>query len=233
MITRTYLLLAGLIMVTQLTGLRADQVRYLQGGRPDPIALLAPPPLPGSEEQMTDLAAVVRVEQHTSAADRAVAYSEKKFDVFVFAAAVGEDFKPGRYPQLEAFFRRLEKTTDEITNRAKDYWQRDRPYVVEPALAKGELEKSFSYPSGHSTRGMVFALALADLFPSQRDAILAEGRTLGWHRVQIARHYPTDVYAGRILAQAIFRELQGSSAFQADFEQVRHEVHAAELMPVL
>ena len=55
---------------------------------------------------------------------------------------------------------------------------------------------------------MVLAFVLADLFPAQRDAILAQARQIGWHRVQIARHYPTDIYAGRVLAQAIVCEMK-------------------------
>ena len=224
MITRKILLITGLIALAHVAPLRAGETRYLPVGQPDPIALLAPPPVAGSAEQAADLATVVNIEHQTSATDRATAYAERCFDVFVFTGAIGADFKPGRYPHLEALFRQLGKITDEITNRAKEHWRRDRPYVIDPDLAKGELENSFSYPSGHSTRGMMFALVLTELFPAQRDAILAEGRTIGWHRVQIARHYLTDVYAGRVLAQAIFRELQNSSAFQADFKQVQQEV---------
>ena len=53
-------------------------------------------------------------------------------------------------------------------------------------------------------------------------------RDLGWHRVWIARHYPTDIYAGRVLAQAIVRELKSSPAFQRDFAQVKSEIERAK-----
>jgi hypothetical protein len=35
------------------------------------------------------------------------------------------------------------------------------------------------------------------------DAITPKRCSIGWHRVEIARHYSTDIYAGRILAQVI------------------------------
>ncbi|HEX4350146.1 MAG TPA: phosphatase PAP2 family protein, partial [Verrucomicrobiae bacterium] len=104
---------------------------------------------------------------------------------------------------------------------------RPRPYVLDPTLASGKLEKSFSYPSGHSTESMVLALVLADLFPEHRDAIIAKARSIGWHRVEIARHYPTDIYAGRVLAQAIVREMKRSPDFQHDFAAAQAELTAA------
>ena len=115
-----------------------------------------------------------------------------------------------------------------MTDNAKDFYKRPRPYVTDPSLANGKLEKSFSYPSGHSTESMVLALVLADLFPDKHDAIIAEARSIGWHRVQIARHYPTDIYAGRVLAQAIVRQMNKNDEFQNDFAEAKAEIAAAQ-----
>jgi acid phosphatase (class A) len=75
---------------------------------------------------------------------------------------------------------------------------------------------------------MVLALVLADLFPDQHDAIIAEARAISWHRVEIARHYPTDIYAGHVLAQAIVREMKARPDFQRDFAEVKAELAAAQ-----
>jgi acid phosphatase (class A) len=75
---------------------------------------------------------------------------------------------------------------------------------------------------------MVLALVLADLFPDHREGIVRIARDIGWHRVMIARHYPTDIYAGRVFAQAIVRELKSSADFQRDFAAVKSELSAAE-----
>jgi acid phosphatase (class A) len=92
------------------------------------------------------------------------------------------------------------------------------------------LEKSFSYPSGHSTESMVLALVLADMVPDRHDDIMAEARSIGWHRVQIARHYPTDIYAGHVLAQAIVKQMKKSDAFQKDYAEAKKETDAARAM---
>ena len=53
-------------------------------------------------------------------------------------------------------------------------------------------------------------------------------RLMGWHRVQIARHYPTDFYAGRVLAQAIVKQLKKSEMFPKEFAEVKAEITAVQ-----
>jgi acid phosphatase (class A) len=208
--------------------LRADETNnYLPAGKPDATILLAPPPLPGSPEQAADLAEVQAVYHSASSNETAMAYSERKFSIFTFTPVIVEFFQSNNLPKTTAFFQRVQKQAEAVTDEAKDFYKRPRPYVVDPGLANGKLEKSFSYPSGHSTESMVLALVLADLFPAQHDAIIAKARSIGWHRVEIARHYMTDIYAGRVLAQAIVREMKASPDFQKDFEEAKAEIAAA------
>jgi acid phosphatase (class A) len=201
---------------------------YLPGGKPDATVLLAPPPLPGSPEQAADLAEVRAVYRSADSNEIAAAYSERKFSVFTFTPVIGEFFQPNNLPKTAAFFERVQKQAEIVTDQAKDFYRRPRPYTIDTNLANGKLEKSFSYPSGHSTESMVLALVLADLFPAQHDAIIAKARNIGWHRVEIARHYMTDIYAGRVLAQAIVREMKASSDFQRDFAGAQAEIAAAQ-----
>jgi acid phosphatase (class A) len=206
---------------------QTSQLHYLTGKKPDAIALLAPPPLPDSPEQAADMAEVQAVYHAAPSNDMVIAYSQKKFTIFNFTPAIGAFFVPGKLPKTEAFFNRVQTDAETITDNAKDFYKRPRPYVTDPSLANGKLEKSFSYPSGHSTESMVLALVLADLFPDKHDAIIAEARSIGWHRVEIARHYPTDIYAGRVLAQAIVKQMVKSEAFQKDFAEAKAEIATA------
>ncbi len=52
---------------------------------------------------------------------------------------------------------------------------------------------------------------------------------IGWHRVQIARHYPTDIYAGHVLALAIVEQFRKSDAFEREFDEVKAELAAAQI----
>jgi acid phosphatase (class A) len=205
-----------------------SHLQYLTGKKPDATELLAPPPLPGSPEQAADLEEVRAVYHAASSNDVAAAYAEKKFSIFNFTPAIGVFFQSNNLPKTTAFFEKVQKDAAAVTDEAKDYYRRPRPYTTDPSLANGKLEKSFSYPSGHSTESMVLALVLADLFPDKRDAILAEARSIGWHRVQIARHYPTDIYAGRVFAQAIVKQMVKNDDFQKAFAKARAEITAAQ-----
>ncbi len=202
----------------------AGRLYYLPAGKPDAVALLAPPPLPGSAEQDADMAEVAAVHRACTAEEAALAHAEKKFSVFTFTPAVGDFLKPDRLPRTAAFFGRVQRDAAVATDAAKGQWKRPRPYTLDPTLAAGKLEKSFSYPSGHSTEATVLALVLAELFPDRREPILAVSRDVGWHRVLIARHYPTDIFAGRVFARAIVRELKASPDFQRDFADAKAEI---------
>lgn len=198
---------------------------------PDAISaanLLAPPPLPGSAEQAADMDTVHSVYRTAADTDKSAAYGEKKFTVFNFTGAVGPFFVETNLPKTTEFFNKVQKDGETITDAGKDYFKRPRPFVTDPSLANGKLEKSFSYPSGHSTESMVLALVLAEIFPDKEDAIIAHARQMGWHRVQIARHYPTDIYAGRTLAKNIVREMNKSADFQHDLAEAKAEVAAVQ-----
>ena len=208
----------------------AEDLHYLPDGKPNAIALLAPPPLPDSPEQAADLQEVRTVSQSAPDSDVAVAKTETKFTIFTFAPEIGSFFEPGKFPKTEALLDNVQGDAETVVDNAKNYWKRPRPYKVDPSLASGKLEKSFSYPSGHSTESMTLALVMAELFPEHRDAIIGEARNIGWHRVEIARHYPTDIYAGRVLAQAIVRDMKKDADFQKDLAAAKAEIAAAQVM---
>jgi len=201
--------------------------RYFSPDQFDAVALLAPPPAPGFAEQTADLASARAVFKAATPAEQARAEKDASLSLFNFAPAIGSFFQPGRLPKMEALFEIVKTNTSEAINTPKDHWKRARPYELDPELLLGKPEKSFAYPSGHATRGTVQSLLLAELFPEKREAILAFGRDIGWDRVLIGKHFPTDIHAGRVLGQAIVRELKANSAFQRDFAEVKAEVQVA------
>ncbi len=206
------------------------ELHYLTAGEPNATNLLAPPPLADSAEQAADLAEVRAVLHDAPSNEVAAALIENKgVELAYFTPVVGDLLTSGQLPKTEAFLKSVHQDAASIVDAAKDFWHRPRPYVTDPSLAPaGKLQKSFSYPSGHSTESMTLALVLADLFPDKRAALVAEGRSIGWHRVEIARHYPTDIYAGRVLAQAIVRAMEANPDFQKDLAEAKAEIAAAK-----
>jgi len=216
------------IAITPLRAADTNSYSYLPPGEPSAAVFLAPPPTPGSQEQAADMAAVVAAFRACTTNDYALAFSEKKFSIFNFTPAIGTFFQPGKFPKAEAFFERVQKEAEIVTDAGKDFWKRPRPFMTDTNLAVGKLDTSYSYPSGHSTEGTVLALVLSDLFPDKHDGIMEVSRNLGWHRVWIARHYPSDIQASRAYAQTIVREMKKNPVFQRDFAEVQAEIATAK-----
>ncbi len=205
---------------------KAVAFSFLAAGQIHAADVLPPPP--SAEAERAAAMETVRAVYHAaSEADKNAAYAEKKFSVFNYTDAVGSYFVETNLPKTAAFFEKVQKDAEAVTDEGKDFFHEPRPFTTDPSLANGKLEKSFGYPSGHSTEATSLALVLAEILPGQRDAILAHADLMGWHRVQIARHYPADIYAGRELARAIVRELKQSQAFQKEFAEVKTELNAA------
>jgi acid phosphatase (class A) len=200
--------------------------RYLAPGRPDGIALLPPPPTVGSAEETADLATARAVFHGRTPADEKRAVKNSSLSFSLFAPAIGPFFEPARLPKTDALMLKVKKEIGDIIDIPKDHWKRRRPYQLDASLSLGQPEQSSSYPSGHSTRGTVYSILLAEIFPEKREAILEIGRDIGWDRIVIGKHFPTDVYAGRVLGKAIVRELLESPAFQRDLAEAKEEAAA-------
>jgi len=201
---------------------------YLTPGHPDSVALLAPPPAPGSAEEAADLATVRAAVKARTPAEKARALKDANLSIFLFEPAIGPFFEPGKLPKTEALFQKVKNDLGAPIGAVKEHWKRRRPYEVDERLSSGPPENDHGYPSAHSTRGTAQALILAQLFPEQKEGILEIGRNLGWDRVLLGKHFPTDIYAGRVLGQALVRELMASPAFQRDLAEAKAEVHAAQ-----
>ena len=220
-------LVLGTLALT--SGAKESELHFLAPNTPSAAELLSPPPLLGSPEQLADLETVRRVYQAATDGDKQAAYDEKKFSVFNFTSAVGPWFTSTNLPLTTAFFEKVQLDAETVTDLGKDHFQRPRPFMTDPSLANGtKLEKSFSYPSGHSTESMVLALVLADLLPDKHDDIVAHARLMGWHRVQNARHYPSDIFAGRTLAQNIARSFKDNAEFAKEFAAAKAEIAAVQ-----
>ena len=223
--TFAFLLLLPLLLSTSQLFAEAP---YLAPGHPDGVALLAPPPAAGSGEEAADLIAVHSAFQSRTPTEKDRAMKDAGLSFSLFEPAIGPLFQPGKLPKTEALLKKVKAEIGEIIDIPKDHWKRKRPYELDQHLSLGDPEPSCGYPSGHSTRGTVYALLLAELFAEKSDAILAIGRDIGWDRVLIGKHFLSDIQAGRVLGQAIVRELLSSPAFQHDLAEAKAEIQAAQ-----
>ena len=98
----------------------------------------------------------------------------------------------------------------------KYHYNRPRPYKLAPLLNidldTNEIEDttsdSPSYPSGHSTQGILIGNYLAYKNPLHRGKFLKLGRDIARSRVIAKVHYPSDVDMGEMIANDMFEYLK-------------------------
>jgi undecaprenyl-diphosphatase len=79
---------------------------------------------------------------------------------------------------------------------------RGRPAAVSDCVALVQEPDRFSFPSGHATASMSVALAYGIAFPAWALPLLLLALLVGFSRVRLAVHYPSDVLVGQLIAGA-------------------------------
>jgi acid phosphatase (class A) len=200
---------------------------------PDSLSLLPPPPAPGSpgfarDEAMRTSAQALkgtpRWSLAISDADLQLPHAAK-----TFSCAANIPISKEQTPHLYTLISRSFVDLGLSTYRAKDYYQRVRPFVMHHETTctpadEAKLAKNGSYPSGHSTLGWGWALILTELVPDNTNAIQARGRDFGESRIICNVHWQSDVDAGRVVAAATVARLHADSGFQADLAAAKDEI---------
>ncbi|MBO6216204.1 MAG: phosphatase PAP2 family protein [Prevotella sp.] len=145
-----------------------------------------------------------------------------------FSGAFGMTISPELTPEINNFAGGASGDGHRANKRVKDYYKRIRPYVVfaEPSLVPETDEKestSYCYPSGHATRGYVYAMALALIEPDSADVLMKRAYDYALGRVVAGYHYKSDIDASAILAASVMRALAGNDAFKKQMEKAKKE----------
>jgi acid phosphatase (class A) len=210
---------------------------YLERNQlPDSLALLPPPPAAGSAAEAADLEAHRRAQAHKGKMrwDMGRQEADLKFPqaASAFSCALDLPITQEQTPHLYTLLRRTMADAGLASYKAKENYQRPRPFVVlkEEMCAPSEaahLSKDGAYPSGHAAFGWAWALVLAGLAPERADALLQRGRAFGENRMICGVHWQSDVDAGFLVGAAAVGRLQASPVFKAQAELARAEVQAA------
>ena len=202
---------------------------------PDSSFLLPTPPAPGSARLALDedvsrknlaLRGTPRWKQAAVDADLTFPHAAGTFSCALNAPITEQDT-----PHLYLLIHRIRTDASHSTYGAKDKYKRVRPFMVnkEPICTPDEeksLRKNGSYPSGHTTIGWAWALALSEIAPDRANAILARGRAFGESRLVCNVHWQSDVTEGYFMGAAAIARLHGDPSFRADVEAAREELAA-------
>jgi acid phosphatase (class A) len=206
-------------------------------------AIIGPPPAPGSASAAADRAAIAK----TTAGIDGPAWKAAESQLHPssdtvrdqIACALGRRIAVEATPATARLMYRAATELQVPIFDGKSFYHRDRPYVgnadtrtcdprsLEPGSAETGGALSYSYPSGHAAYGELMAKVLGAAVPTRAAPLTAWGRQLGDNRVVCRVHWPSDVAAGRRLADAMFAQLAAKPAFQADVAAARAELAKA------
>ena len=204
--------------------------------RPDGIALVPPPPAPGSPGFQRDERVYAELGKFEGTARwrLAAADANLKFPAAanVFACALGIQVDQATTPRLYTLLQRTIIDAGQSTYPAKLKYGRNRPFedTGDPTCVpedESALRGNESYPSGHASLGYVWAEVLAEVMPDRADALRARGYEFGQSRVVCRVHRQSDVDAGRMIGQAVVPRLHQNAEFLADLSAAKGEAQRA------
>jgi acid phosphatase (class A) len=202
-----------------------------------PDAMATIPPAPKAGEPRNDLDwAIFRATRKLEGSERwALAQNDDNYRPAAllkdYSCAVGAELTTENAPTLARILARTTADAGTAAQRAKEVYQRTRPYLHNSGnicIERSDgLSKSFDYPSGHSSLGWVSGLVIAQLTPDRATPVLARARAFGESRVVCGVHNMSAIEAGRTNGASVFAALQASPDFQTAMATAKAEIAAA------
>lgn len=92
---------------------------------------------------------------------------------------------------------------DAVSFGVKDLTHRTRPFVAHPQIHPLYVVHSSSFPAGHAATAFGGATLLAYVAPRTAPLFMLLAVAIGFSRVYVGVHYPTDVLAGAFLGVCV------------------------------
>jgi acid phosphatase (class A) len=227
--------LAGIAILCLVSATAAQQNRTAIFVSPDQldVTLIVPgPPSDGSAQAAAELAEVHRLQETRTPAQVAHAKADdEEEDIFIYRNVLGNKFTAEALPQTNTLSVHLHNDETVIGSAAKNRFQRLRPFnydkTVVPVCRTNANVKDYGYPSGHSLTGYLEALALVQMVPEKREAILARADDYAHSRVVCGVHYTGDTVASKLTAYAMMGVMMNNPQFRKELEAAKAEARRA------
>jgi acid phosphatase (class A) len=190
------------------------------------LAAVGTPPALDSQAHAADLEAVLIAQMQRSPTEAYAASVDGDMPAPAWALqALGADYTPEKYPLAFALWEDaradMTKVVDVIKLKGP---QRKRPHQqdtrVQPSLSI-EGHGSNAWPSGRAAATRVWAGVLSDLFPERAEALKLAAERSAALRVIGGVHYPSDLVAGKRLADEFLRQLRANAEYRKRLGEVR------------
>lgn len=196
---------------------------------PAPTRYIANPPQPGNGTFDNDIfyynwgKAQRQTPRGTLAAIDEVIETPK-----AFSPAAGFFISHDETPEIYKLVEGARLDARYANRQAKDHFRRTRPFIhfKEPSLIPKYdtgYSTSYSFPSGHSIRGYVYAMTLALIVPDSTEALIARAQEFALNRVVCGRHWKSDTEASLVEATVVMSRLLTNAAFLEQLEKARKE----------
>jgi acid phosphatase (class A) len=213
-----------------------DQFQLFRAEDFPPALLLPSPPASGSAIEVRELADLHKLIASASKDRLEQAHWDAVHeDPSIFDATLGISLKA--LPQTWALLRLVQNEGDTAADLSKDFYNRIRPYAVDPSLPNCEADPAKprkpgkkpgrSYPSGHSTLGYSVGFALAALAPDRAPAVLARATDYALSRQYCGQHFPSDTEASHVLGTLVADRLLARPEMASRIAAARAELTAA------
>lgn len=185
------------------------------------LLLLPPPPPAGSPADTADLAIVRDWQIKRTETQCAKAKAEMYMEYDDFFGDLSPFSKPLN-PSVVNFLKRVAADSDTAVSKNKHLYNRPRPFNRDRSLSPciGKVP-GLSYPSGHATVSRLYALILGELVPERKQQFMARADESALYRVISGVHHPSDIEAGKRLANMLYAQFLKNAPFRADMAAMR------------
>lgn len=232
--------LALAVLLAPLPTLRAETVQAAAAPvthdfiAPDAIdwrALLTPPPAPDSITARGEQELMRRLQEARTPEQVKLAKYYENLNIFrMLAPVLGDACTAEHLPRTAAVFKQAYAEARPAITGAKASWSRQRPYTFDTTIQPVvDRPNNTSYPSGHAAEAALFAALLTELLPEHAADWQRQAELVRWSRLIGGAHYPSDVAAGKLLGEALGREMLKSPRLRHALEEVRAELTAVLL----
>lgn len=163
------------------------------------------PPARGDAQDVTDYQTLLDYQSKRTQAECDRASSEVKVNLLHFFAAPYGPLTQAEAAKWQQFVDRHSLRAILTIAAAKLQYHRPRPFEshadIHPCIA---LDKTYSYPSGHSAFAEYYGKILAIAFPERAKVLGARATQIALDRSIGGVHYPTDIRDGLSLGDQIF-----------------------------